>query len=161
MPFEPLKTDEKLEQKVKRAPDMDTTMLFGCSSFVFVSVFGYAMAIWPMFVIAETFRTANLLIALAAGMIPTAIFGAIAARKAGLPGACGFLGGAMAAAIFFYLRLEQLMLGLARDDLPKPDYPKSWQWIVPAAWVLAAALIAVVLVPRKEFSDEGNAQGRR
>jgi len=156
VPFEPLQTDEKLDEKVRADRDMDTQMLFGCGSFVFVSIASYGLAAWPMFVVPSTHLLAQLGIALAAGLVPSAILGAVATRKTGLPGACGFVGGAMATAIFLFLRLEQLMLGYSIREIPQPEYPRSWIWIVPTAWVVLAILLAVVLLPRREYRDEGS-----
>lgn len=154
MPFEPLQTDEKLPAKVKPERDMDSQMIFGCSSFVFVSLMSYILAVWPMFVIQGTHTLVNLAVALGAGLIPATILGGIATRKTGLPGACGFVGGAMAMAIFLFLRLEQLMLGYSRNDIPQPEYPRSWVWLVPLVWLVAAVLVAIVLLPKREFLDE-------
>ncbi|MBX7132922.1 MAG: hypothetical protein K1X67_09630 [Fimbriimonadaceae bacterium] len=154
MPFEPLQTDEKLTSKAKPERDMDSQMIFGCSSFVFVSIMSYILAVWPMFVVQDTHTLVNLGVALAAGLLPASIFGGVATRKTGLPGACGFVGGAMAMAIFLFLRLEQLMLGYSRNDIPQPEYPRSWVWLVPLIWLVAAILVALVLLPKREFLDE-------
>jgi hypothetical protein len=156
VPFEPLQTDEKLEEKVRPERDMDTQMLFGCGSFVFVSIVSYALAAWPMFVVPNTHLLVDFGIALAAGLIPASILGVVAIRKTGLAGACGFVGGAMATAIFLFLRLEQLMLGYSVREIPRPEYPRSWMWIVPTAWVIAAILLAVIFLPRRELHDEGS-----
>lgn len=161
LPFEPLKTDEKLDEKVRPERDMDTQMLFGCGSFVFVSIVSYLLAAWPMFVIANTHLLVEFGVALAAGLIPSLVLGAVATRKTGLPGACGFVGGAMATAIFLFLRLEQLMLGYSVREIPQPEYPRSWMWIVPTAWVVLAVLVAVLLLPKREFRDEASEPSRR
>lgn len=161
MPFEPLRTDEKVAEKVKGPADMDSVMLFGCTSFVFVSVLSYALGVWPMFVIPETHRLANLGMALGVGLLPATILGIVATRKTGLPGACGFVGGAMAIGIFLFLRLEQLMLGYYRNDLPQPEYPKSWMWLVPVAWLVAALIVAIIFMPKGEFGDEKESSSSR
>lgn len=161
MPFEPVQTDEKIPGGGPKEPDMDDQMLFGCTSFVVGSCVAYLLAAWPMFVIQDTHLVVNLAAALGFGLIPASIWGAVVTRRTGLPGACGFVGGAMAMAIFLYLRLEQLMLGMVNRNLPQPDYPRSWVWILPIGWVLFAVLLAMILLPKREFTDEKPASGRR
>lgn len=152
MAFEPLQTDEKLDQSVKAERDMDTQMLFGCSSFVFASILVYLLVIIPHLIFTDVYRLATLGLCLAIGLGPALIFGAVASRRMGLPGACGFVGGGMAAAIFLFLRLREVEI--ARNsprDLPQPEYPTMLVWIVPTAWVLVALLVALVFLPKKEL----------
>lgn len=145
MPFEPLRTDERLETPV-RERDFDTHMLFGCGSFVVASFATYALGAWPFFALPNTHLIGALGVACAAGLLPALAFGAFASRRAGLAGACGFVGGAMAVAVFLFLRMEQVMMGYDMRDLPLPEYPRTWGWMLPAAWMVAAALVAGAFV---------------
>ena len=86
--------------------------------------------------------------------LAAAILGAFASRKFELPGACGFVGGSMALSVFLYLRLQEVMLGKGSTDLPHPDYPESWVWVIPLAWLIVSLLIAGLATPR--ISDGGN-----
>lgn len=161
MPFEPLQTDEKLDKPVKAERDFDSQMLAGCTAFVGTSVFCYLLGVWPFFVLTETNKLLMLLLACAFGLIPSAIFGSVITRKTGLPGACGFLGGAMAIAIFLFLRLQQVMLAKQIKDLPQPEYPSSWVWMVPLAWILVAVGLVALFMPKGQFMDEpGTPEGR-
>lgn len=161
MPFEPLQTDEKLEKPIKAEKDFDTQMLAGCTAFVGTSVLCYLLGVWPFFVLPETNKLLMLLMACALGLIPAAIFGSVITRKAGLPGACGFLGGAMAIAIFLFLRLQQIMLAKQIKDLPQPEYPSSWVWMLPLAWILVAIGLVSLFMPKGQFMDEpGTPEGR-
>ena len=45
-------------------------------------------------------------------------------------------------------------LGYSRNDIPQPEYPRSWVWLVPLIWLVAAILVALVLLPKREFLDE-------
>lgn len=157
MPFEPLLTDEDLPNRAQRERDMDTQMLFGCTGFVATSLTTYGLSVWPFLAFPRTHLMLTLAIASACAFVPALIFGAFASRRFSLPGACGFVSGAMATAIFLYLRLEQAQAGRTVRELPRPDYPASWTWMIPVAWLLlclCAALVSVRIEPvRSQAGD--------
>jgi len=140
--FDPLQTDEKLEKPIKSGPNFEAQILSGCSFFVATSLLTYAIGVWPFFVLADQHLIAKFLMACAFGLLPTAIIGVVAGIKGGVPGACGFLGGTIAVAMFMYLRISQIMLGEHMPDLPKPDYPSAAAWILPLFWTVIAVIIA-------------------
>lgn len=148
MPFEELRTDERLEKPVRPPRDMDSLMLFGCTGFVLASFLTYFLSVWPFFVIPDQETIRGLAIAIAAGFVPAAVLGALLARKFGLPGACGAIGGAMATAIFLHLRVKLLMLGFSLPDVPDPEFPPVMTWIVPLAWLLAMVLVQLLVLYR-------------
>ena len=150
MAFEPLETDERIEGSVKREPDMDTAMLFGCSGFVVTSIGGWALSVWPYLVFPDTEKLQMLFLASAAGLIPAAILGVIATRKFGLPGACGFVGGSLSTGIFLFLRIEQIFISALARQAPNPDYPRMMMYLVPLAWILVSAILALIFLPREK-----------
>lgn len=151
MPFESLETDEKIEGAVKRPKDDDTQLLFGCGTFVMVSGLQLALICWPFFVFPKTHELSQLMIALAAAGIPALIAGVISVRKLAVAGASGFVGGAMASAAFMFLRLHEVSMGRYMHDAPQPEFPEVWTWIIPVAWVLLAAAVALLLIPKREI----------
>src|SRR4051794_13321407 len=110
MPFEPLQTDEKIAGGAK-TKSMDDLMLFGCTGFVIASIFGYLLGIWPHLLMPGIDRSATLATCLAVGFVPAAALGVFASLRYGLPGACGFIGGALATGVFLYLRIESMFIG--------------------------------------------------
>lgn len=142
MAFEPLQTDEKLEKPIKAGPNFEAQILSGCSFFVVTSLLTYLIGVWPFFTFSDQHLIARFLIACASGLLPSAILGVFAGIKGGVPGACGFLGGTIAIAMFMYLRISQIMLGESMPDLPKPDYPSAASWILPLFWTVIAIIIA-------------------
>ncbi len=154
MPFEPLQTDEKREGPLKAERDFDAQMLAGCAAFVGTSIITYLLGVWPYFALPATNKLLTLGLASLCGLVPAAIFGSTITRKTGLPGACGFLGGAMAIGIFLFLRLQQVMLARQIKDLPQPEYPASWTWIVPLAWLLICLGLIAFFMPKGQFADE-------
>lgn len=161
MPFDPLQTDEKLDQPAAKERDFDAQMLAGCTAFVGTSILCYLLGVWPYFVFAESNKLVTLALSSGFGLIPSAVLGIVVTRKSGIPGACGFLCGAMAVAIFLFLRLQQVMLALQIKDLPQPEYPASWAWIVPLAWLLTCVVLLVIFLPKAQFSDEPPEPKRR
>lgn len=155
MPFEPLQTDERLEAPAKRERDMDTVMLFGCSGFLVEAVASYGLTVWPWFVVPQMHQIGGLALAFALGAVPAIATGVMATRKFGLPGACGFAGGALASAIFMFLRLQQLVALRGNLQFPQPEYPNLWVWLVPGAFLLLVALVIAIFIPRGELSVEG------
>jgi len=150
MAFEPLETDEKLEQPVQAAPDMDAAMLFGCSGFVLTSIGGYLLSVWPFITFQDTERLSGLVLASAVGLIPAAFVGIIATRRFRLAGACGFVGGSMATGIFLYLRIQQAFLAHEARQAPKPEYPSICIYLIPLAWIVLSTLLAIVSLPSSE-----------
>jgi hypothetical protein len=152
MPFEPLRTDEPLTGPQEKVRDLDSQMLAGCSCFVGVSLISYALAVWPFFVFQKTWELKTLAFASLFGLVPAAVFGSYTVRKWGLPAAGGFIGGALATAIFLLLRLSQVMLQQGVRDLPQPEFPSSWQYLVPGAWMLAVLILCILLIRKEEIS---------
>lgn len=150
MAFEPLQTDEKLEGPVQKQKDMDAAMLFGCSGFVFTSIVGYALSVWPFFLLPETQKLVNLAIAAGIGLTPAAVLGVVATRKFGLAGACGFVGGSMATGIFLYLRIEQIFIAALARQAPPAEYPRIVTYLLPLGWILLSAILAIAALPREE-----------
>lgn len=149
MPFEPLNTDERLEKPVRRERDMDDQMLFGCSGFVVASIGGYGLSVWPFFAFAQIEKIATLAQDCAIGFVPAVILAVLIARKFGLAGACGAVGGAMASAMFLYLRIQQAFMAHMARQAPEPDYPVVLQWVIPLAWLLALILAALWAMPKE------------
>jgi len=154
MPFDPITTDEKLEQPAPKKISFDNLMLLGCMSFVIVSVIVYALSIWPFFAIDGTNRLKGLALASSLGLLPAAIAGAIGSRWGGLPGACGHIAGSMAIGVFLYLRLDQFDAVRGVPDFPQPEFPHSWVYLAPTILVLLNSAIAIFFVPKNQFQDE-------
>lgn len=153
MPFEPLRTDEKLDHKPNVGPDMDTQMLMGCMGFVTTSLITYFLAVWPHFFLTDGYLLRTLVIALAVGSIPAAVAGVYACRRFGLSGACGYLGGTMAFCVFIHLRVQQFLMASGSRDLPQPEYPDNFAWWIPIMVVLFGFLVAALALPKSERPD--------
>ena len=157
MPFEPLQTDEKLDHSVKRERDLDTHLLFGCSQFVVQSIAIYGLSVWPHFLYPAVFALKQLGLNFAIGFLPAAILAAISARKFGLAGAAGSLGGGLAFAIFLFLRLQQLFVPSLLNDAPKPEWPQQWVWLIPLVAIGALVAILYFSLPKAELEWSENA----
>lgn len=151
MPFEPLRTDEKLDAPVKKAPDFEVKLMVGCTGFVIAAIGGFLMAAWPFFVWQDVHRFDRLVQACVFGFVPATVFGALLTRRFGLPGACGFFASAMASALFLLLRLPQVfMAGEVRVEF-RPQYPPMVQYLLPAAWLLWVPIVALLMLPKGEL----------
>ena len=150
MAFEPLQTDEKLDIPVPKKPDMDAAMLFGCSGFVFTSIGGYILSVWPFLAFHNTEQVQTLAVSGACGLVPAAILGVVATRKFALAGACGFVGGALSTGIFLYLRIEQTFIASIARQGPTPEYPPIMKYLVPFGWILVTAILSLIFLPREE-----------
>jgi hypothetical protein len=153
MPFEPLRTDEQYTGPKEKRSGMDEMMLFGCTGFVLCSVTVYVLSVWPFFLFAEIDRLATLLLALGSGLGPALLAGILATRKFALPGACGFVGGALVGAVFLYLRLEQVFTAALARQIPTPDYPPLLVALVPLGWIVAALVAAIAALPAEVKED--------
>lgn len=148
MSFEPLQTDEPIEGPVKKRSDFESQLMAGCGFVLTCSLVTYLLSIWPFFIFEEYTVLGMGRIATFV-CVPTAVFGIVAIRKLGLPAASGYFGGAMAAGVFMYLRLKQTMLGFLDVDLPRPEFPQHWGWLVPVCWILWCGMIALIFMPRE------------
>jgi hypothetical protein len=134
---------------------MDSRFLAGCLTIALLSLMFWAMLVWPFFAFPVHLK-AGLLQALYFGGLPSMAVGALLVRKMGLEAATAFAGGSFAGGVFVYLHLANLSLGKYGDtqELPAPDYPDSWAWLVPIAWCLAVAAAVFILLPKRETEDE-------
>jgi len=153
MPLEPLNTDERIENAGPRAKSMDDQMLFGCSGFVLASVGGYALSVWPFFAFGEIDKLPVLAQDGAIGFVSAVVLSVVVTRRFGVAGACGAVGGAMSAAMFLYLRIQQAFLAHLARQAPEPGYPPVLQGLVPFAWLLAILLVAIWSIPKKELEE--------
>ena len=148
MPTDGLGTDEELSQAPPKNKEFEAQLMSGCSTIGVVSVITYFMTIWPFAVYPE-YSIVGLLKIIGFGILPASILGAIAARRFALAGASGFFGGAMAAAVFIHLRLQQTMLGNYARDIPKPDYPESFAFMLPLLWFVWSGALAWIFCRRE------------
>ena len=152
MPFEPLRTDEPLEGPKTKHRDIDSQMLAGCTTFVSVSLLSYGLAVWPHFMFQNTHELKTLGLASALGLLPAAALGGYSVWKWGLAAAGGFVSGALAVSIFLMLRLKQVVMMEGIKDLPQPEYPESWQYLVPGAWMLVVIALIATFLRKEEIS---------
>lgn len=150
-----LHTDEKLGAAPKKRKDMDARFLAGCMTIAVLSLGFWALTSWPFFVLPVHLK-AGLGQALLVGALPTLAIGSLLVRKIGLEAATALVGGTLASGVFMYLHLGNLMLGGLSSDpnVPKPDYPDAWAWLVPLGWCLVACAAALLLLPKRETQDE-------
>jgi hypothetical protein len=155
-------TDERLDAPSVRKRDMDARFLAGCTTIAVLSLVVYGLHAAPFFFIGASTKQGLALIALY-GALPVLGLGTVAVRRLGLEGATGLIGGSVAGAIFAYLRLSALAVGhlAPSPELPEPDYPAHWAWMLPLAWVLAITALALIALPRRETQDQGGPPASR
>ncbi len=125
---------------------MDAVMLAGCSGFIIAAFLTYGLAIWPFFVFPEIYLVKTLATCGALGLLPSMIVGLVMSKRMSLPAAAGWVGGALATAIFLYLRLDQLT-ALRNSNLPgEPEYPGNWAVIIPLTWLVINVSLAAWMV---------------
>ena len=153
MPFEPLRTDEPLPPGKKPKPhDFESVIIAGCTGFVASAIITYVLAVWPFLVFQQLELLKYLIMCIGFGPLIAYLFGLITCRKFGLPGACGFIAGAMSVLVFLSLRMDQVFLSAAAGQLKQVQYPESFRILVPTIWMLGAVAIALIFTPRKEVS---------
>lgn len=126
-------------------------MLFGCSAFLASALITYNLSVWPFFVWTDTWIMKSFLVATGFALGPAFIFGAIAARKGGLAGGCGFIAAMMAFAVFIYLRIDQALMGKFVREFPTPELPEGFKWQVPLVAVIAATLWTLINLPKDQL----------
>lgn len=134
--------------------DMDTLMLTGCFGFVFISILCYLSSIWPYFLWLESYRYETLVLCSLAGLLPTALMGAIGSRKFGIPGAAGFVASAMTTAVFLYIRITEVFVGADAQRSPVPNYPRFLCFLMPTVWILFSVLVALVFMKPGEIPEK-------
>ena len=152
MPFEPLRTDEKIEGKKVKGKDMDDVMLSGCTGFVGCSLGTFLLGVWPFLAFGSDEPVqSSLLLGFPVGLIPAVIFGAYMARKYGLATACGFIGGAMALTVFLFLISQRIALAIFLASGPRHFYSPVVVYLIPVVWLVLALGIAYVATPKSEL----------
>lgn len=156
MPFQPIRTDEPYQGPPKKPKDLDSIMLAGCGAFVGTSLITYVLVVWPHFAFPATHLLSTLALTSGLGIVPATVFGAYVTRRFGVAAAGGFLGGALSTAIFLNLRLKQVLIFEGVDEQPQPEFPASWQYFVPLAWLLLVLVTIGLCLRKEEFADVEN-----
>ena len=141
MPFEPLQTDEKLDQPAKRQRDFEGHLMSGCMAVGLTAFFIYALSAWPWFVF-EDHRVSGIRSIALFGGVPSLIFAFVSTVRFGYAGLSGSMGGGMIAAIFIWLRLQEISVGINNPDRLQVEYPVRRTWMIPLAWFGAIVVIA-------------------
>ncbi|MBI1756015.1 MAG: hypothetical protein HYR64_02795 [Fimbriimonas ginsengisoli] len=126
-------------------------MLRGCSAFVAVSLGAYLLSILPFFFWTESYRLLTLGRCALVGLAPAAVLGVVATRRAGLPGAAGFVASALVTAVFLHLRIGQMFIAWEARQAPEPDYPSSLGLSAPGASVALSICLALLVMPKGEL----------
>ena len=152
MPFEPLRTDEKIEGKKVKSTNMDDLMLSGCSGFVGSSLTTFGLGVWPFlaFGSSEPVQPAMLL-GFPIGLVPALIFGGYVCKRFGLAAACGFFGGAMALAVFMFLVSQRLTLAIFFASGDRHFYSPTTVYLIPVVWLVVAGLVGYAFTPKNEL----------
>jgi hypothetical protein len=143
MAFEPLKTDEKLDKPAKKVGDYEGHLMSGCMAVGLTAFFIYALSAWPWFVFPDH-RVSGIKNICLYGGVPALIFAMVSTIRNGTSGLSGSMGGAMIAAIFIWLRMQEISVGITNNpDRLQAEYPVRWAWMIPLAWFAAIILVAV------------------
>jgi hypothetical protein len=154
VPFEPLRTDEKLDRPIKPQRDFDTQMILGCSGFAVVAMLTYGLTMWPFLTLPEAERIGRVALCASLGFLPASVIGAVASRRFGIPGATGFVAGAAVSALFLYLRLDALFIAAEARQGPVPDYPAAFRLLLPFTMLALAAAVAILSVRDVEEKED-------
>jgi branched-subunit amino acid transport protein AzlD len=152
VPIEPLHTDEKIEGKKVHEKSMDDVMLTGCTGFVGCSVGTFLLGVWPFLAFGSAeVQSASLLLGFPLGLLPAAILGAFVSRRYGLASACGFVGGAMALAVFMFLIANRMITSIFLASGPRHFYSPIVVYLIPVAWLALVLGVAYVFLPKSEL----------
>ena len=148
MPFDPILTDEEVTTTSPSKKEFEAELMGGCVTIGLVSIITYFVTIWPFARFPE-YTWTGLATVFGVGALPACCFGVYVCRRFALAGAIGFFGGAMAAAVFMHLRLQQTMLGYYGKDIPRPEYPESFAVLIPLAWFVLTASLSFIFYRRE------------
>ena len=152
MPFEPLRTDEKIDGKKVKGQTMDDVMLSGCTGFVGCSIGTFLLGVWPFLAFGSGDPvTPSLLLGFPVGLIPAAVFGSYMARRFGLAAACGYIGGAMALCVFMFLISQRLTLAIFLASGDRHFYSPVVVYLIPVVWLVLSLGLAYVCTPKSEL----------
>ena len=132
-----------------QVPDPDKELMAGCRAFLVVAFGGLVLVVAPFLVFLDVHRVVDLAKAMAFGMIPALLLGVWFARRVGAVGAMGLIASSLAAAVFLFLRIGQVAMSAQAQQTPPLEYPESFRWLVPVAWILVSCFVAAA-VPGRE-----------
>jgi hypothetical protein len=123
-------------------------MLAGCTTFLLVALFVYAVLVAPWFFVSGLWQLTAVGTACAYGLVPALLIGGGVGIKFGPAAALGFFGGVLASAVFLLIRIDQFFsLALARQA-PEPDYPPIYRFLIPIVYVLVASFLVIMVWPK-------------
>lgn len=157
MPFEPLGTDEPLEESAspRRNSDFESQLMGGCFTILGGSLAIFLLTWWP-FVVFDTLSTAGLMKAIGFAAVPALIVGVVITRMVKLAGAVAFAAGMFVGAMFLFLNLNMKFIGINSPDMAQAEYPEAWGWIVPLAWFLAGLCVMLFAYGNPSKTSEGD-----
>jgi hypothetical protein len=149
-PFGNLETDEHLSNWATppTRPDPDRVHMAGCMIVSWTSIVILACLVVP-FALFEPKTSDELFKVALIGGVPAALFGIVFSFAGRIPGFCGSVAGTGPSAVFIWLRIRELALGMPGvPDLRPAEYDVAYSWFMPlllgvvlsAIWGSALAL---------------------
>jgi len=151
VPFEPLRTDEKLDRPVKRE-DIDAHFMRGLTTFSIVSISTFLLIAIPFFVIGPLETPEGLRTACLAGGIPALILGLLGGRLGKVSGGTGSVAGALTVSAFLYMKLRQVVVFAGQEGRPVLDWDPNLAYIIPLAVTVGSVIVFFIATPRRDYS---------
>ena len=126
------------------ATNLDNELLSGCFTTTGICFVLLGVGIWPHIAWGAVFAWSELGRAALLGLLPCVVLGVVAVRKFRYPGVTGFVGASAGVALFWYLRLGQIGWTAMAEDMPQAEYPATFTWLVPVAYMVLATAVAMI-----------------
>lgn len=134
------------------AANLDSELLRGCFTTSGICFILLVVGVWPHIAWGAVFTWAELGRAALIGLLPCMVLGVIAVRKFGYPGVTGFVGASAGIALFWYIRLGHVGLTAMAEDMPQAEFPATFTWLVPVAYMILATAVAMLTFSSGEDS---------
>ncbi|MFN8138491.1 MAG: hypothetical protein U0R49_01710 [Fimbriimonadales bacterium] len=141
--FGELKTDEPVStwDKPPIRKDPDKAMMAGCLVVAWSS-FAILISLAMPFVVSKPMTFSELYPLVWIGGLAALVLGTVITFLFRIPGFCGSVAGIGPAAVFIWIRLRELALGMPGvPDMPPAEYDASFAWLVPL--VVGLCLVVV------------------
>lgn len=145
----------KGDHEATRAQTLESELFSGCMTLGVASIMVFAAGMLPAFLGFPVTEVRGLGTCMVLGVVGVGVIALGLRRLRPTLLTPSIIGGGIASAAFYYMRMNQLVATTYMPTENPPEWPPAWQFFVPMGWLLVHVGLALVAAPSPEDENTG------